>query len=183
MSVLPPKKKKDACPPEEPKQVPFVGGAAASAVAAADAGGTAKSRKVMRESVEPPKKREYAPPGTAWGSCNLPAPKKKYEVPSDAKPKLKEASKTAQAQGSRLGVLKKEEAFVKHKNPPVPTHKITKKQNATQAAVSEADPKAASAKKATQAHANVVVHTGKKGSANVFDPMAAAKAKQRKQVA
>ena len=44
-----------------------------------------------------------APAGSAWGSRVVPNAKKSYELPAKAKPKVKEETKKAMKQGSRLG--------------------------------------------------------------------------------
>jgi len=53
--------------------------------------------------------------------------KKKYEPPTKCKPKIKEETKKAARQASRIGSIKKEEAHNKEKNPPIPSHKVVKK--------------------------------------------------------
>jgi len=67
------------------------------------------------------------PPGSAWGSRNVPPPKPKYEMPDTLKPKLKEETKKALRKKSKIGSIKKEEPYIKEKNPEIPSHKVVKK--------------------------------------------------------
>ena len=63
--------------------------------------------------------------GSAWGSRNVPEVKK-YELDTKFKPKLKEDTKKAAKQKSKLATIKKEEAYIKEKNPAIPSHKVVK---------------------------------------------------------
>ena len=65
-------------------------------------------------------------PGSAWGSRNVPEVRK-YELDPKLKPKVKEETKKAVKQQSKLASIKKEEVFVKEKNPSIPSHKVVKK--------------------------------------------------------
>lgn len=73
------------------------------------------------------KKAAVTKPGSSWGSRIVPDNTKKYELPTKVKPKVKEETKTKAKQASKLGTLKKEELFVKEKNPGIPSHKVAKK--------------------------------------------------------
>ena len=64
--------------------------------------------------------------GSAWGSRNVPEVKK-YELDAKFKPKVKEDTKKAAKQKSKLATIKKEEAHIKEKNPAIPSHKVVKK--------------------------------------------------------
>lgn len=52
---------------------------------------------------------------------------KKYELPTKFKPKIKEETKAALKEKSRITGVKKEEEFKKEKNPSIPSHKVVKK--------------------------------------------------------
>ena len=112
-------------------------------------------------------------PGTVWGSRNVPEVKK-YELVTKFKPKVKEETKKASKEKSKLGVLKKEEAYIKEKNPAIPSHKIVKKPQVLPGEEDGQENTAANKPKpAPKPTGNTVVHAGGKGSVNAFDPLSA----------
>jgi len=52
---------------------------------------------------------------------------RKYELPTKLKPKIKEETKIALKEKSKIAGVKKEEEFKKEKNPSIPSHKVIKK--------------------------------------------------------
>lgn len=111
-------------------------------------------------------------PGSVWGSRNVPEVRK-YELDSKFKPKVKEETKKAAKAPSKLAAIKKEEIFVKEKNPGIPSHKVAKKPvAATDAQAVEGQENTTANKPAPKVPGNTVVHAGK-GSVNAFDPLAA----------
>ena len=119
-------------------------------------------------------KAQALPPGTAWGSRIVPDKLRKYDLPDKLKHTVKEETKVALKQPSKLGKLKKEEAYVKDKNPPIPPHKVAKK---PATGVDGQENSAQNKTKPSTKLNNVVVHSkgagSKGGSINAFDPLAA----------
>ena len=90
----------------------------------------------------------------------MPDKAKHYELPQKVKPKVKEETKKALSQKSRLGVLKKEEAYVKEKNPPIVSHKVAKKPPTADGKGQE-NSSANKPREASQGGTGVVVHGSK----------------------
>ena len=92
-------------------------------------------------------------------------------MPDEVKPKLKEETKKALRKKSKIGQLKKEEVFIKEKNPEIPSHKVAKKTSpplGKDGQENTADNKPTAPKKPD----NVSI-TGSSSSRGAFDPMAA----------
>ena len=119
-------------------------------------------QKVSQSAVSAAEKKKAAAtkPGSAWGSRVVPDKSKHYELPQKVKPKVKEETKKALSQKSRLGVLKKEEAYLKEKNPPIVSHKVAKKPP-TAGGKDQENSSANKPKGASKSGTGVVVHGSK----------------------